>query len=157
MANTSPLFVGAPNFEAVKIPATNAVTTSDGVSTGNVAATNMTMVLSCGANGSFVERVRFIPVFTSAVNSVATTVRVFISTESGGVNSTTAANTALLGEIAIPATASGSTTIATPYYDLLLNLPAPPNTYILACQHVSQGAGNGQFQVLCFGMGSGTY
>ncbi len=154
MANTAPLFTLTPNIGSVKIATTSAVVSSDGSS----AATGIILMYSCfasGANGSFLQRVRFNTVASAAaVNSVATTLRVFLSTVSTAVGSaagaTTAANTILLAEISVPIIATSNSTTATNYYEVPLNMAIPTGYWILVAQHLAQTT-NQSWQATAFG------
>lgn len=153
-ANTNPIFTLTPNVGAVKISTTSAVPASDGASTG---ATTVLMysAFASGANGSFVQKVRFNPVASAAgVNSVATVLRVYLSTVSTTVGSaagaTTAANTMLLAEISVPAITSGSATAAATYFEIPLNIAIPTGRWILVSQHTAQTT-NQSWQAQVFG------
>ena len=154
-ANTAPIFTLTPNVASVKIATTSAVAQNDGASTG--ATTNLLyQVLKAGANGSFVQKVRFNPVASAAnVTSVATVLRVYISTvNTGGANAavgaTTNANTFLIAEISVPAIAAANSTNAATYFDVTLNFPLASGQYILVGQHVAQTT-NQQWQATAIG------
>jgi hypothetical protein len=135
-ANTAPIFTLTPNVGRATITTAAANVKSDGV--GTVATDNF-LAFTAGANGSFIERVRFMSVASAAATTgVATTLRVFISTVNAG--GTTAANTFLLGEISVPAIASSHSTNAVAPYELALGIAIPTGTYILVSQHVAQTA-----------------
>ncbi len=154
MANTAPLFSLTPNVGSVKLGTTSAVVTSDGSSSG----TSTQLMYSCfaaGANGSFVQKVRFMTVASAAaVNSVATTVRVYLSTVNTAVGSaagaTTSANTQLLAEQSLPLISTANSTNATNFYDIPLNIAIPTGTWILVSQHLAQTT-NQQLQATCYG------
>jgi hypothetical protein len=153
-ANTSPIFSLTPNVGTTKIATTSAVVTSDGSSTGATIVL-MYSAFASGANGSFVQRVRFSTVASAAaVNSVATTLRVYISTVSTSVGSaagaTTAANTQLLAEVSVPIISSSNSTNATNYYEIPLNIAIPTSRWILVSQHIAQTT-NQQWQATVFG------
>lgn len=153
-ANTAPIFSLTPNIGSVKLTTTSAVVPSDGSSTG---ATTQLMY-SCwasGANGSFLQKIRFNTVATAAAtNSVATTLRIFLSTVSTSVGSaagaTTAANTILLAEISVPIISSAHSTNATNYYEVPFNIAVPTGYWILVAQHVAQTT-NQNWQATAFG------
>jgi hypothetical protein len=135
-ANTNPIFTLTPNVGRVTITQAAANVKSDGV--GTVGTDNF-LVFTAGANGSFVERVRFMSVASAAATAgVATTLRVFLSTVNTG--GTTAADTFLIGEISVPAITSSHSTNATAPYELALNIAIPTGMYILVSQHVAQTA-----------------
>lgn len=148
-ANTSPIFTGTPNVGYTQIPTNTAVTASDGSSTGS-GNSMMYVAFTAGANGSFVDRVRFLVVASAAaVTSVATTLRVFLSTVASP-GATTAANTFLLGEVSVPALSAANSTAAQPYYELPLGIAIPSGTYILVTQHVAQST-NQSWKAVVFG------
>lgn len=149
VANTSPIYTLTPNVQFVKIPTTNAVAKSDGSSAGS-GTDLMYNVFTAGADGSFVDRVRFFSVASTAnTTGVATTLRVFLSTVSSP-GATTAANTELLGEVSVPAIASGHSTNATAPFEVVLGFPIESGQYIHVCQHVAQTT-NQQWGALCIG------
>lgn len=82
-------------------------------------ATNNKLVFTAGANGSFVQRLRFKAIGTNT----ASVARIFIN---NGSANTTAANNSFYGEISLPAT-TASNTSATVELDYPMNFPLPPN------------------------------
>ncbi len=145
MANTSPLFSGTPNVSSVTITTASANTSSAG---GGTVATDIFKVFTSGASGSFVQRVRFMSVATAPTTGVPTTLRIFLS--SVGSSTTSAADTFLIGEIAVPAIASDATTAATNYYDFIINQAIPASRFIHVSQHVAQTT-NQNWIATCFG------
>ena len=147
-ANTSPIYSLTPNIGEVKITTTSALVRSDG-SAVNAIGTDQFLAFTAGLNGSFVQRVRFIPVASAAaVNSVATTLRVFLSTVNTGTP--TAANTHLLAEISVPIISTANSTSAVTYYEIPLNIAIPTGHYILVSQHIAQTT-NQSWQAMVFG------
>lgn len=147
-ANTTPIFSLTPNVSSVKITTTAALVRSDG-SAANAIGTDQFLAFTTGANGSFIQRVRFIPVSSAAaVNSVATTLRVFLSSVNTGTP--TAANTSLLAEISVPLISVANSTNAVTYYEIPLNIQVQANRYILVSQHVAQTT-NQSWQATVFG------
>lgn len=147
-ANTTPIYSLTPNVSSVKITTTAALVRSDG-SAANAIGTDQFLAFTTGANGSFIQRVRFIPVSsTAAVNSVATTLRVFLSSVNTGTP--TAANTNLLAEISVPLISVANATNAVTYYEIPLNIQVPTGRYILVSQHVAQTT-NQSWQATVFG------
>ena len=134
-ANTSPIYGLTPNVGSVSITQTAALARSDGVAT---VGTNIFVAFTAGANGSFIQKVRFLSVATTPTTGVATVLRVYLSTVNTG--STTAANTFLLGELSVPAVPSANATNATSYYELPLNMAISSGDYILVSQHTAQTA-----------------
>ncbi len=153
-ANTAPIFSLTPNVGQVKIVTTIAQVKSDGTSAGS-GTDIMYSVFASGANGSFVQRVRFnVVASAAAVTSVATTLRVYLSTVNTSVGSaagaTTAANTFCIAEISVPAISASNSTNATNYYDVPLNIAIPTGRWILVSQHVAQTT-NQNWQATAFG------
>lgn len=147
-ANTTPIFSLTPNVSSVKITTTAALVRSDG-SAPNAIGTDQFLAFTTGANGSFIQRVRFIPVSSAAaVNSVATTLRVFLSSVNTGTP--TASNTNLLAEISVPLISVANSTNAVTYYEIPLNIQVPSGRYILVSQHVAQTT-NQSWQATVFG------
>jgi hypothetical protein len=143
MANTQFIVPGTPHVGITKIATTSAVVPSNGTSSG-AGVELMYCVFATGAEGSFVQRVRFNSVASTPTTGVATTLRVFLSTvstsEGAAAGATTTSNTQLLAEVSVPAIASANSTNATNYYDVPLNLALPTGKYILVSQHVAQTA-----------------
>lgn len=147
-ANTSPIYTLTPNVGQVKITTTAALVRSDG-SAANAIGTDQFLAFTAGANGSFIQRVRFNTVASAAnVTSIATTLRVFLSTVNTGTP--TSANTFLLAEIGVPAIATSNQTNPTSYYEIPLNIAIPASRYILVSQHLAQTS-NQQWQATVFG------
>jgi len=145
MANTTPIFSLTPNIGRVSIGQASANTSSAG---GGTIATDIFKAFTAGANGSFVQKVRFMSVATAPTTGVATTLRIFLSTVGSGA--TTAADTFLIGEISVPAIASDATTAATNFYDFIINAAIPSGMFIHITQHVAQTA-NQNWVAVCFG------
>src|SRR5262245_51311965 len=96
--NTSPIFVGVPNF-GIGTNITSANTAMDG--TGTVVG-----VFTAGANGGYVRRLRIKALGTN----VASVLRIFIN---NGSTNGTATNNVLFGELTLAAsTASNSASVA---------------------------------------------
>ena len=147
-ANTNPIYSLTPNIGEVKIAQSSALVRSDG-SAVNAIGTDQFLAFTAGVNGSFVQRIRFIPVSTAAaVNSVATTLRVFLSSVNTGIP--TASNTNLLAEISVPIISVANSTSAVTYYEIPLNIAIPSGNYILVSQHIAQTA-NQSWQAMVFG------
>ena len=153
-ANTTPIFSLTPNVGTVLIGTTSAQVKSDGTSAGT-GTDLMYSTFASGANGSFVQRVRFNCVANAAAtNSVATTLRVYLTTVNTAVGSaagaTTSANTFLLGEISVPIISASNSTNATMYYELPLNIAIPTGRWIYVSQHIAQTT-NQAWNAKCFG------
>jgi hypothetical protein len=114
-ANTAPIFTLVPEVSWGTTAITTANTAKDG--TGTVLT-----VLTAGANGSYVQRVRFRPSGTS----VQTVARLFIN---NGSTNATAANNILFDEITLSAI-TVSETAAQPSFEIPLNFALPAG-YVL--------------------------
>jgi hypothetical protein len=98
----------------------------------------MYKVFTAGANGSFVDKIRFFSVASAAATTgVATTLRAYLSSVSAP-GATTNANTFLLGEVSVPAVNSSNSTNATNYYEIVLGIAIPTGQFVHVSQHVAQ-------------------
>lgn len=136
-ANTQPLFTLTPNIGRARITTTYAQVKSDGTSAGS-SNDFMVKVFTAGANGSYIDRIRFFCVANAAAtNSVATTLRAFLSTvASPGATANT--DTFLIGEVSVPIISSSNSTNATSFYEIILGFAIPSGTYIHVSQHIAQ-------------------
>lgn len=149
-ANTTPIFTLTPNVGRARITTTYAQVKSDGTSAGS-SNDRMVLCFTAGANGSYVDRVRFFSVANAVTTGVATVLRVYLSTVAAPeAGATTNANTFLLGEISVPAVPSANATNATSPYDVPLGFAIPSGTYIHVSQHTAQTT-NQAWNALCFG------
>ena len=147
-ANQIPITPITPNVNSVKITTGSVLVRSDG-SAPNAIGTDHFLLFTAGANGSIIQRIRFNVVSsTAAVNSVATTLRIFRSTVSSGTP--TASNTHLLAEVSVPIISASNSTNATNYYDIPLNMVLPTGQFLLVSQHIAQTA-NQSWQATAFG------
>jgi hypothetical protein len=80
-ANTQFIAPNVPHVGITKLGTTSAQVKSDGTSAGS-GTDLMYCVFAAGANGSFVQRVRFNTVANAATNSVACVLRIYVSTVS---------------------------------------------------------------------------
>jgi hypothetical protein len=120
-ANTAPIFTLTPEvmWSANMILA----------NTTNLSAnTNNYLVMTAGANGSYLQKIRFRHQSTNTTNSQATVVRVFIN--NGGAV-TTPSNNTIWDEITIAAN-TVSQVAASANYELPLNF-ALPSGYTIYC------------------------
>lgn len=148
-ANTQPIWSLTPNVGRVGIPTTNAQVKSDGTSAGS-GADLMYKAFTAGADGSYVDRIRFTSVANAAgTTGVATVLRAYLSTVSAP-GATTSSDTFLLGEVTAPAIASSHNTNATNYADINLDCVIPSGTFIHVSQHVAQTT-NQRWNAMVFG------
>lgn len=132
MAST-PNLLASPAIASVRITAAN--TSSQGSGT---IGTDIFLTESAGANGSFIERIRFSPTATVPTTTTATVARVFYSTQSSGITSNT--NTFLLAEVTLPAVSADNASASAPVIDLPLNINIPTGTHILVTNHAAPAA-----------------
>jgi hypothetical protein len=118
-ANTAPIFTLTP-----EVSWTTNMTVAN---TGNLSAGTSYAVFTAGANGSYVQKIRFRHQSTNT-NNVATVARVFIN---NGSSTGTAANNTIWDEITI-ATNTAVQTAASTNYELPLNFALPAG-YIIYC------------------------
>jgi len=136
-ANTSPIYTLTPNVGPILIPTTNAQVKSDGTSAGS-GTDLMYKAWTAGANGSFLDRIRFFPVANSAAtNSIATVLRAYLSTVSSP-GATTSSNTFLIGEVSVPIISASHSTNAVNYYEIIAGFAVPTGYYVHVSQHVAQ-------------------
>jgi hypothetical protein len=135
--NTAPIFTGVPEINLVQIPQASTNVHSSG-GTAQI-GTNIYVAFTSGANGSYVQKMRF--QYTSTTNTVSAAVNT-------GIPSITQAS--LIADIQSPAqTISAVTTSAYPI-EVPLNFAMPANTYLLVGQTAAATA-NGAWNVTTFG------
>lgn len=134
-ANVQPQFCAVANISSVAFGGA-ANTKSDGAGT---IGTDIFLAFTPGANGSYVEALRIMATATAAATATAGTVaRIFLSTQTSGA--TTAANTFMIGEVAIPAITADQSTTATNWFDFPLGFRIPAGLQILVSSHVVNNA-----------------
>jgi len=138
-ANTSPVYPLTPNTPVGKVIGAAANVKSDGAGT---IGTDIMIVFTAGANGSFLESVRFSPFASAAATATTpTTLRLFLSSATSGA--VTSANTSLLQEITAGAQTADHSTTATFFFEIPLNKKIQANYTILASAHVINAASTG--------------
>lgn len=137
-ANTSPIWTLTPNVSWAQIPTTfaNVNTISPGViDTGTVLA------FSSGADGSYLQKVRFqFTSTTSVISSVATTLQIYISTINTAGPSLNVVNTTYIAGVQAAAQTGLTTSIAPYVIEVPLNFAIPASRYVLVGQSVAQSA-----------------
>lgn len=144
----NPIFPQVPNVGRVLIPTANAQVKSDGTSAGT-GADLMYLLFTAGSLGSFIDLIKFWPVASANVSSVACILRAYLSTV-GTPGATTNANTYLLGEVSAPAQSAGHTTNAINPFEIIISRPIPNGTFIHVSQSVAQNT-NQNFMAMGFG------
>ena len=142
VANIDPIYSRTADIQmAGAVVGTTANTATDGTGAGN------TSIFQADATeGSFVQKVILKPISTIA----ATVVRIWYHSTTGAFTpgtTNTAANTTLLAELTIAAW-TVSQLVASPQYEIPLNLPMPPGTRLLISFGTSTGAGTTGFNPL---------
>lgn len=132
-SNTTPNFTKNGVVGSVLVTAAN--TSSQG---GGTIATNIFLALTAGADGTFVEYVRWIATATTPTTTTATVGRVFASSVTSGA--TTSANTILIGEVPLPATAADNASTAVNSIDVPVNFRLPSGWTILVTNHAAPAA-----------------
>ena len=138
-ANTSPIFTVTPDVQSVAqnnsglVVGPTANTALDGSGT-------LYKLFTAGANGSYVQKIRFRPVGSPA----ATVCRVFVSSST----TTSATNTWLYDEITLPATTL-SQTAATSVFELPLNFALNANYLLYVTFGTSTGSAGTGYSVVC--------
>ena len=100
--------------------------------------------------GSFVQKVTLKPISTTA----ATVARLWVCEDTGTFTAgttNTAANTSLLAEVAVAAW-TASNTLASPAYEIALNVPMIASTKLLMTFGTSTGAGTTGFNPVIYAM-----
>jgi hypothetical protein len=126
--NTAPIYTGTPKVSGTRI--TTAVNNSQGSGT---IGTEHYLAFSAGANGSYLQKVRFtLGGATANTASTAAVLRVYLSTQSSGA--ITSANTWLVQEVtAASQTPNVITTLTGATYpiDIPLNFAIPTGYHLL--------------------------
>jgi hypothetical protein len=144
-ANTDPIYTRTPDVQvggAVLGPSANTATDGTGANT-------TVIFTSDGTEGGFVQKV-----ILKAVGSPAATVaRIFLCTATGTITpgtTNTAANTALIAEVALAAW-TASNTQPSNQYEIPLNLPLPADHKLMITFGTSTGASGTGYAVTTVG------
>jgi hypothetical protein len=136
-ANTSPIYTTTPKVSGTRITAAQ----TNSVGSGTI-GTDIFLAFSAGANGSYVQRVRFtLGGATANTASTACVLRVYLSSQ--GTGATNSTNTALVQEVSAAAqTPNVVTTLTGATYpiDIPLNFAIPTGYYILVGASAVAGA-----------------
>jgi hypothetical protein len=137
-AGTNPIFTKTVNVGFVSITA--ACTKSDG--TGTI-ATDIFKAFTAGADGAFVQKVRFHPTGTTAnTATTATVARAYASSKTSGAT-TGGTDTWLLGEVSTAAqTADSSTSNCVPC-EIIIEQAIPADWTVLVSMHAAPAANTG--------------
>jgi hypothetical protein len=139
-ANKTPIYsIGGDNSVDSSTTMAPTFTTQAADYTG-ATATHNKLVFTAGANGSFVQRLRFKAIGTNT----ASVARIFIN---NGSSNTTATNNVFYGEISLPAT-TAIATAATVEIDYPMNFALTPNFRIYVGLGTTVAAG-----WVCFAVG----
>lgn len=145
-ANTDPIFTRQGDINSVLVTAAN--TSTQG---GGTIATDIFLAATADAtNGSFIQRVRWIPTATAPTTTTATVGRVFISTVASGV--TTSANTWLWFSVVLPAVAADNAASADYPIDIPFGFALDPGYTILVTNHAAPAANSAWRAVVIGGL-----
>lgn len=135
-ANANPRFTKqANNSPGVKVTAAN--TKSDGA--GTVGTDMFKAFTADPVNGSFVDKILWMPCATVAsTNTAATVARVFLSSVASGA--TTDANTHLIAEISLPAQTADAPTNAVNPFPMPLGIQVPAGWFLHVTNHIAPNA-----------------
>jgi hypothetical protein len=148
-ANTQAIYGLTPNVSAVQFGSA-ALTKSDGSSGVVGLGTDIFKAFTAGANGSFVEKIRIIPVATAAATATNATVhRIYVSSVTSGVTANT--NTFLIAEIGAAAQTADHSTNAIFFFEIPLNIKLQTGWFIHVSTHVAN-ATNTNWTAVVFGM-----
>lgn len=137
-ANNDPIYSRASDLQAnITLLTTVAATPYDAV--GTIGTDIIKLFTADATNGGFVQRLRL--KYIGSTTSIACILRLFWSTLASGT--TSAANTFLFDEIALPATGAASLVVPLPSYDMPMNLALPATYTLLAKITVAQTAAMG--------------
>ena len=141
-ANINPIFSRISSLSGSALITSTASTNPYDISGTGIGTDIYLAFTSDSTNGSFVQRVRFKYVASATTTSVATVMRVWISSVSTGVP-TLGTQAWFWDEIALPATGALTTTTVSPVYDMAFGIALPPSYSILCKTTVSQSASTG--------------
>jgi hypothetical protein len=132
--NTTPGFTKNANITSCLVTAGN--TKSDGAGT---IGTDIFLAFTAGADGAFVDKLRFILTGTVAATASSITVaRVFLSTKAAGA--TTSADTYLYAEVPLTNQSADNSTVAVTPIDVAFGFRIPAGMTILVTNHVAPQA-----------------
>ena len=144
-ANTNPIYTRTPRLDlngAIIGPSAN-------TSTDGTGANSYRIFTAGSANGSFVQKVIFKAVATTA----ATVARIFYCSDTGTFTAgttNTAANSTMVTEITLAAWTASNTT-ASPQYEASINMTMPAATKLFVTFGTSTGAAGNGFNPLTIG------
>lgn len=138
-ANTAPIFSIAGDVNSVASNNTGLIVGPSANTAQDGTGTNIYKAFTAGANGSYVQKMRFRPVGSPA----ATVARVFISSST----TTNATNTWLYDEITLPSVTL-SQTAASSVFELPLNFALPANYLLYVTFGTSTGSAGTGYSVV---------
>ena len=142
--NIDPIFIRVGKNSSVLVTAAN--TSSQG---GGTVGTDIFLAFQADAtNGSFIRRIDWIPTATAPTTTTATVGRVYISSVASGA--TTSANTRLIAEATLAATAADNATGSVFPISIPLDIVLAPGETILVTNH-SAPAVNSAWRANVFG------
>ena len=133
-AGVTPIYIATPKSPAVELTAANVK--NDGAGT---IGTDIFILHTAGANGSYVGKVRFvISGSTASTASTATVGRVYISTITSGT--TTNGDTFRVDEVAMPAVTTDQATVQTNFFEVQVNSFLAAGQTLLVSMHHAPAA-----------------
>lgn len=146
-ANTAPIFTDVPLVGAgVWTSSLTANTKSDGAGT---IGTDMVKLLTAGADGSFINRIRLSPAAsTAATSTTASVAKFYISTVSTGA--TTRDNTFPFAEVSVASQSADNATTGVTYFEVPCGFYIPTGYYIHFSMHHAAAA-NSSWTAIVFG------
>lgn len=139
MSNTLPQFTKNGIIGSTFVPAASPNTSSAG--NGTIGTNIFQLLVADATSGTFIEFVRCIAISTTPVTTAATVGRLFASSKSGAATVTSDADTFLIAEVALPATAADNASTAVNPIDIPLNFRLPATWTLLFTNHAAQAAG----------------
>ena len=134
--NTAPIFAKDGAIGSALVTAAN----TDSEGSGTIGTDIFVAFTADATNGSYVERVRWIPTATTPTTTTPTVGRIFLSSRTSGP--TTSANTFLFQEVALAALSADNSTTPNNFYDIVLGFALPPGWTILVTNHLAPAAGS---------------
>lgn len=136
-ANTVPIFTSVPVIgKGIWTNSSTANTRNDGNGT---IGTSMVLIATGSTDGTFLNRVRFMPTATAAATATtATVIRVYLSTVGSG--GTTSADTVCIGEVSAASQTAASASVAATPIDFPLGFAIPSGYYLLFSMHHAAAA-----------------
>lgn len=145
MQNNLPIFTSNPLFAGVMV--SGSIGDPRGEGTGTIGTSHF-LCCSGSASGSYIQKLRIMPVSSGSITLSATVIRIFISNRLSGA--TLPSNTFLHSEVATAALAAGNSANANSAYEVPMNIAIPSGSSILVSMHTAS-INNGWWAVTAYG------